>query len=130
MNTTERPGMVALVTDALGRSADLIQTEIRLARVELGEKADALKTSVVSGLVMMLVGTAFMVYYKALIWWELALLNVALFGVMLAVQPLLPKTGKNRRVPLAGSRFSPLKEAAPDPTGALATSATVPTLTA
>ncbi len=26
MNTTERPGVVALVTDALGRSADLIQT--------------------------------------------------------------------------------------------------------
>ena len=42
MNTTERPGVVALVTDALGRSADLIQTEIRLARVELGEKAEAL----------------------------------------------------------------------------------------
>ena len=61
MNTTERPGMVALVTDALGRSADLIQTEIRLARVELGEKADALKTTVVSGLVMMLVGTVFII---------------------------------------------------------------------
>ena len=61
MNTTERPGVVALVTDALGRSADLIQTEIRLARVELGEKADALKTSVVSGLVMMLVGTVFII---------------------------------------------------------------------
>ena len=61
MNTTERPGVVALVTDALGRSADLIQTEIRLARVELGEKADALKASVVSGLVMMLVGTVFII---------------------------------------------------------------------
>ncbi|MDO8976589.1 phage holin family protein [Reyranella sp.] len=61
MNTTERPGVVALVTDALGRSADLIQTEIRLARVELGEKADALKTSVVSGLVMMLIGTVFII---------------------------------------------------------------------
>ncbi len=61
MNTTERPGVVALVTDALGRSADLIQTEIRLARVELGEKADALKTSIVSGLVMMLVGTVFII---------------------------------------------------------------------
>ena len=61
MNTTERPGVVALVTDALGRSADLIQTEIRLARVELGEKAEAFKTSVVSGLVMMLVGTVFLI---------------------------------------------------------------------
>src|SRR6478609_7359207 len=61
MNTTERPGVVALVTDALGRSADLIQTEIRLARVELGEKADALKTSVVSGVAMMLVGTVFLI---------------------------------------------------------------------
>lgn len=61
MNTTERPGVVALVTDALGRSADLIQTEIRLARVELGEKAEALRTSLVSGTVMMLVGTVFII---------------------------------------------------------------------
>ena len=61
MNTTERPGVVALVTDALGRSADLIQTEIRLARVEIGEKADAVRTSLVSGLVMMLVGTVFII---------------------------------------------------------------------
>lgn len=61
MNNTERPGVVSLVTDALGRSADLIQTEIRLARVEIGEKADALRTSVVSGLVMLLVGTIFLI---------------------------------------------------------------------
>lgn len=61
MNTTERPGVVALVTDALGRSADLIQTEIRLARVELGEKAEALRTSLVSGIVMMLAGTVFLI---------------------------------------------------------------------
>lgn len=61
MNTPERPGVVALVTDALGRSADLIQTEIRLARVEIGEKAEAVRTSLVSGLVMMLVGTVFMI---------------------------------------------------------------------
>ncbi|MDP1663179.1 MAG: NADH-quinone oxidoreductase subunit H [Phycisphaerales bacterium] len=59
---------------------------------------------------LLLVGTAFMVYFKALIWWELALLNLGLFVLMLAVQPLLPQAGKNRRVPLAGSRFSPLKE--------------------
>ena len=61
MNTPERPGVVGLGTDALARSADLIQTEIRLARVEIGEKADALRTSVVSGLVMMLVGTVFII---------------------------------------------------------------------
>ncbi|WP_289297636.1 phage holin family protein [uncultured Reyranella sp.] len=61
MNTTERPGVVALVTDALGRSAGLIQTEIRLARVELGEKAEALRASLVSGIVMMLVGTVFII---------------------------------------------------------------------
>ncbi|HYD01118.1 MAG TPA: complex I subunit 1 family protein [Phycisphaerales bacterium] len=76
---------------------------------------------------LLLVGTAFMVYYKALIWWELALLNIGLFALMLAVQPLLPKTGKNRRVPLAGSRFSPLKE--PAVSGAGVTGA-VPTLPA
>ncbi len=61
MNTTERPGVVTLVTDALGRSADLIQTEIRLARVEVGEKVEALKASVVNGIAMMLVGTVFLI---------------------------------------------------------------------
>lgn len=61
MNTTERPGVVGLVTDALGRSADLIQTEIRLARAELGEKADAFKTTLVSGLIMLLVGMVFLI---------------------------------------------------------------------
>ncbi|MFT3684256.1 MAG: NADH-quinone oxidoreductase subunit H [Phycisphaerales bacterium] len=61
---------------------------------------------------LLLVGTSFMVYFKALMWWELALLNIGLFVVMLAVQPLLPKGGavRNRRVNLPGSRFSPLKE--------------------
>jgi NADH-quinone oxidoreductase subunit H len=73
---------------------------------------------------LLLVGMAFMVYYKALIWWELSLLNLGLFVVMLAVQPLLPKTGKNRRVPLAGSRFSPLKE----PSETAAAVSIVPTL--
>ena len=61
MNTTERPGVVGLVTDALGRSADLIQTEIRLARAELGEKAENLKTTFVSGLAMMMVGMIFLI---------------------------------------------------------------------
>jgi len=35
----ERPGIVNLVADALSRSADLLQTEFRLARAELGERA-------------------------------------------------------------------------------------------
>lgn len=61
MNTAERPGVVALVSDALLRSADLVQTEIRLARAELGEKAEALRANLVTGLAMMMVGCVFLI---------------------------------------------------------------------
>jgi hypothetical protein len=56
MTSDTRPGIVALVTDAVARSADLLQTEFRLARAELKDKFDALKT----GLVLVLVGSVFL----------------------------------------------------------------------
>lgn len=34
--------------------------------------------------------------------------NVALFGVLMLILPFLPKTDTNRRIPLYGSRFSPM----------------------
>jgi NADH-quinone oxidoreductase subunit H len=36
--------------------------------------------------------------------------NVALFVVLLVVQPLLPRSTGNRKIRLAGSRFSPLED--------------------
>ena len=52
-----RPGVVALTTAALSQTADLLQTEFRLARVELAEKMGALR----AGLIMILLGTIFLI---------------------------------------------------------------------
>ena len=60
-NLNAKPGMVGLVSDALARSADLLQTEMRLARAELGEKAAEIRDNVVACLAMMLVGVAFLI---------------------------------------------------------------------
>lgn len=52
-----RPGVVTLTTAALSQTADLLQTEFRLARVELAEKMGALR----AGLIMILLGTVFLI---------------------------------------------------------------------
>ncbi len=52
-----RPGVVTLVTAALGQSADLLHAEFRLARVELSEKLAALR----SGLVIMAIGAILLI---------------------------------------------------------------------
>ena len=52
-----RPGVVNLVTAALAQSADLLQAEFRLARVELAEKLATLR----HGLVMMAVGAILLI---------------------------------------------------------------------
>jgi len=57
----DRPGIATLVADALSRSADLLQTEFRLARAELGEKAEALRTSLIAGVTLMLIGSVFLI---------------------------------------------------------------------
>jgi len=57
----DRPGIATLVADALSRSADLLQTEFRLARAELGEKAEAFRTSLIAGVTLMLVGCVFLI---------------------------------------------------------------------
>jgi hypothetical protein len=53
-------GVVGLVGDALARSADLLQTEVRLARAEIAEKTIELRDNLVACLAMMLVGAAFL----------------------------------------------------------------------
>jgi hypothetical protein len=52
-----RPGVVTLTTAALSQTADLLQTEFRLARAELAEKMSALR----SGLIMILLGAIFLI---------------------------------------------------------------------
>ena len=56
-STVRRPGVVTLVTAALGQSADLLHAEFRLARVELSEKLAALRT----GLVIMAIGAILLI---------------------------------------------------------------------
>lgn len=52
-----RLGVVTLTTAALSQTADLLQTEFRLARAELAEKMGALR----AGLIMILLGTIFLI---------------------------------------------------------------------
>ena len=52
-----RPGVVTLLTAAMSQSADLVQTEFRLARAEMSEKMTALETA----LVLMAIGAIFLI---------------------------------------------------------------------
>lgn len=59
---------------------------------------------------LILLGTGFMVYFKASPWWALAI-NAAALASTLVIGPLLPAGPPvNRRIGLEGSRFSPLKQ--------------------
>jgi hypothetical protein len=59
MRDTTRPraGVITLATAAFAQTADLVQAEFRLARAELAEKMADFRT----GLVMILVGTIFLI---------------------------------------------------------------------
>jgi hypothetical protein len=57
MHSHRRPGVVTLLTAAVSQSADLVQTEFRLARAEVSEKLAALRV----GVVLMVVGAIFLI---------------------------------------------------------------------
>src|ERR1044072_8149764 len=57
LNAPRRPGVVTLLTAAMAQSADLVQTELRLARTEISEKLAALRV----GLALMAVGAIFLI---------------------------------------------------------------------
>ena len=58
---------------------------------------------------VLVVATSLMLYFDLTAWWQILLMNVALGAAITSVAPrLLNKAGVNKRVPLAGSRFSPL----------------------
>ena len=52
-----RPGVVTLATAAFSQTADLLQTEFRLAKVELAEKMAALRV----GLILIVIGAIFLI---------------------------------------------------------------------
>jgi uncharacterized membrane protein YqjE len=52
-----RPGVITLASAAFSQTADLLQTEFRLAKVELAEKMTALR----GGLIMILIGAIFLI---------------------------------------------------------------------
>ena len=52
-----RPGVVTLATAAFSQTADLLQTEFRLAKAEFAEKMTALR----AGLIMILIGAIFLI---------------------------------------------------------------------
>ncbi|GAB4551558.1 MAG: NADH-quinone oxidoreductase subunit NuoH [Phycisphaerales bacterium] len=60
---------------------------------------------------VLVVATSVMIKFGATEWWQMALMNAGLLVVVLPVATLLfdSKT-VNKKVPLAGSRFSPLRE--------------------
>ena len=52
-----RPGVVTLATAAFSQTADLLQTEFRLAKAEFAEKMSAVR----AGLVMIVLGAIFLI---------------------------------------------------------------------
>ena len=73
LNKPRRPGVVTLFTASIAQSADLVQTEFRLARAEISEKLAALRV----GLAMMAVGAIFLIV-------ALGMLLQALVSVLIA----------------------------------------------
>lgn len=58
--------------------------------------------------IVLVVATSLMLFVGWTQWWALLAMNVALTGLAMAVFSVLPRAPVNRRIPLAGSRFSPL----------------------
>jgi NADH-quinone oxidoreductase subunit H len=55
-----------------------------------------------------LIATSVMVYLGQTTWVPMLLVNVALAALTIAILPFIPKSEANRRLPLYGSRFSPV----------------------
>lgn len=57
----------------------------------------------------LVVATAVWVAFGWTAIWQMLLLNALVVGLTIAVMPLMPQDNVNRRIPIAGSRFSPLR---------------------
>ncbi|MCA9287843.1 MAG: NADH-quinone oxidoreductase subunit NuoH [Phycisphaerales bacterium] len=60
----------------------------------------------------LLVMTAVMVFLGLDAWAPMLLANIVAFGVIMAIQPMLPKNNPNRKIPMYGSRFNPTSDEA------------------
>ncbi|MEM8757044.1 MAG: complex I subunit 1 family protein [Planctomycetota bacterium] len=58
---------------------------------------------------IVVVGTATMVFFGLTAWWMLLAANAGLAFVVVLIQPLLPKQEVNKRLPMYGSRYSPMR---------------------
>ena len=56
----------------------------------------------------LVVATSIMLFIGWDMWWALTAMNVALGGAAMFIFHAMPHPPVNRRIPLAGSRFSPL----------------------
>lgn len=57
----------------------------------------------------LVIASAVMVYLEWTAWWRMLAMNLAIVAVVLMIQPAMPDShARNRKVRLAGSRFSPL----------------------
>ncbi|MEM1071484.1 MAG: complex I subunit 1 family protein [Planctomycetota bacterium] len=57
---------------------------------------------------IVVVGTAVMVFYGMTSWVQLLIANAGLAFLVVLIQPLLPKQEVNKKLPLYGSRYSPV----------------------
>lgn len=57
---------------------------------------------------VLLVMTSVMVFYEWTAWYQLLAANVVLTALLFLVMPVLPKNEVNKRLPMYGSRFSPM----------------------
>jgi len=61
--------------------------------------------------ILIVVLTAVMVFMEWTAWPPMLAMNAVVVAIVLAIQPILPRSmEKNHRIPLAGSRFSPLPD--------------------
>jgi hypothetical protein len=51
-----------------------------------------------------------MVYFRLDAWGPMLVANLVFFGVLVLIQPLLPKYDPNRKIPMYGSRFNPTQD--------------------
>lgn len=79
-----------------------------LPRVRYDQVLKLCWSSLIPIALAIVVATSVMVYLGWTATWQMFLMNMVLGVVIMVVAPLMPKQDVNHRIPLAGSRFSPL----------------------
>jgi NADH-quinone oxidoreductase subunit H len=79
-----------------------------LPRVRYDQVLKLCWSSLIPIAMAIVVATSVMVFLGWTATWQMFLMNLALGVVIMVIAPLMPKQDVNHRIPLAGSRFSPL----------------------